>query len=399
MRTQRPEGPSRWTVRHALLRMAVAGLVGVGTIAARVDAQIVVSANDAKVTLVDGVQVVGRNPPPDTVTIWDFGVTPPRAVAEINVPTSLVGPPSSVAITPNRSLALVTSSMKVDSANLAQTIPDNRVSVIDLSPAKPVVIATLTAGPGASGIAINRAGTLALVANRGDGTVSVFTIAGKLVTPAGSVDFGAPTSIPSGVAFAADGRRAFVTRNGDSVISVLVVEGSKVTYTKTDFGAGAKPYPIEITPAGDLAVVGHVGAGATGGLDVLSLIDLSPAIPRVIDQVSAGPTVEGLAISPDGRHVAATVMNGSNAPKTASFFADFGRLRIFRIEQRALVPVAETRVGHWCQGAAWAHGGKTVLVQCLVERELQMFQFDGRALTPAGAIKINGGPAGIRTQP
>ena len=399
MRMQTPDGHSRRIVRRALGRMAVAGVVGVGIVSVRVDAQIVVSANDAKVTLVDGVQVVGRNPPPDTVTIWDFGVTPPRTVAAINVPTSLVGPPSSVAITPNRSLALVTASMKIDPANPAQTIPDSRVTVIDLSLAQPAAIATLTAGPGASGITINRAGTLALVANRGDGTVSVFTIAGKVVTAAGRVDLGAPASIPSGVAFAADGRRAFVTRNGDSVISVLAVEGNQVTYAKTAFGAGSKPYPIEIAPAGDLAVVGHVGAGATGGLDVLSLVDLSPALPRVIDQVSAGPTVEGLAISPDGRHVAATVMNGSNAARTASFFADFGRLRIFRIDKRTLVPVTETRVGQWCQGAAWVHGGKTVLVQCMVERELQMFQFDGRALKPAGAITINGGPAGIRTQP
>jgi hypothetical protein len=97
-----PDGHSRRIVRRALGWMAAAGVVGVGTIPTRVEAQIVVSANDAKVTLVDGVQVVGRNPPPDTVTIWDFDVTPPRTVAAITVPTSLVGPPSSVAITPNR---------------------------------------------------------------------------------------------------------------------------------------------------------------------------------------------------------------------------------------------------------------------------------------------------------
>ncbi len=398
MRTRKPEGPSRSTVRQALAQVALAGLVGVLSVPARVEAQIVVSANDPKVSLVDGVQVVERNPPPDTVTIWNFGVTPPRMVAEIQAPTSLVGPPSSVAITPDRSLALVTSSMKIDPVDPSRTIPDDRVTVIDLSPTAPAAIATLTAGPGASGIAINRAGTLALVANRGNGTLSVFTIAGKTVAGAGSVDLGAPASIPSGVAFAADGRRAFVTRNGDSLISVLTIEGRTVTYAKTDFGAGAKPYPIEITPAGDRAVVGHVGAGATGGVDVISLVDLSPAVPRVIDQVSAGLTVEGLAISPDGRYVAATVMNGSNAPKAAAFFADFGRLRIFRIESRALVPVVETRVGHWCQGAAWAREGRTVLVQCLVERELQMFQFDGRSLKAAGAIKVNG-PAGISAMP
>ena len=47
------------------------------------------------------------------------------------------------------------------------------------------MIATLQAGKGAAGVAINKAGTLALVANRSEGTVSVFTISGTTVTAAG----------------------------------------------------------------------------------------------------------------------------------------------------------------------------------------------------------------------
>jgi DNA-binding beta-propeller fold protein YncE len=320
-------------------------------------------------------------------------------IAELPVPTSVIGPPSSVAITPNGALALVTAAMKVDPANPTQTIFDDRVTVIDLTAASPVVVATLRAGPGPSGIGINRAGTLALTGNRGDGTVSVFTIAGKSVTPAGTVNLGAPASIPSAIAFTADGRRAFVTRFGDSLISVLQVEGSRVTYAKTDFAAAARPYQLEITPAGDLAVVGHVGAGSSGGADLLSLIDLVPSVPRAINHVTAGSTVEGVAISTDGRYVAATVMNGSSAPKASGFFNDFGRLRIFAIESRLLTPVAETRIGHWCQGVAWSRNGQMVIAQCPVERELQLFRFDGRALTPAGSIKASGGPVGIRAQP
>jgi DNA-binding beta-propeller fold protein YncE len=319
-------------------------------------------------------------------------------LAELTAPVSVIGPPSSIAITPDGSLALVTAAMKVDPANPTQMIPDNRVTVIDLAAPKPAVIATLTAGPGASGIAINRAGTLALVANRGDGTVSVLTIAGRTVTLAGSVDLGAPASIPSGVAFAADGRRAFVTRNGDSLISVLAIDGSRVTYAKSDFGAAFRPYPIEITPAGDLAVVGHVGAGATGGEDVVSVIDLTGPQPRAIAHVTAGPIVEGLAMTPDGRHVAATVMNGSHLPKASPYRSDFGRLRVFRLENRSLVPVTEARIGRWCQGAAWTADGRRLVAQCMVEQELLVFEFDGRSLKPAGRLGVSGGPAGIRAR-
>jgi hypothetical protein len=52
----------------------------------------------------------------------------------------------------------------------------------------PTQIATVEAGKQASGMAINRAGTLALVANRADDSVTVLTIDGKdVVVDAASV--------------------------------------------------------------------------------------------------------------------------------------------------------------------------------------------------------------------
>ena len=93
-----------------------------------------------------------------------------------------------------------------------------------------------------------------------------------------------------------------------------------------------------------------------------------------------GPIAEGLAISPDGRHVAVTVMNGSNAARTSPFFNDFGWLRIYALNKTALALVAETQIGHWCQGVAWSADSRTVLAQCAVEREIRTFGFDGRRL-------------------
>jgi DNA-binding beta-propeller fold protein YncE len=227
--------------------------------------------------------------------------------------------------------------------------------------------------------------------------VSIFTISGKTVTATGKVDLAAPDSGPSHVVFAPDGRTALVTRNNDHLISVLSITGTKVEYTKRDLAAGLKPYSIELSRAGDVAVVGHTGSGATGGgVDTVALIDLTLNPPRVVDQVTAGPTVEGVALSPDGQFVAATVMNGSNSPPSSPFFHDFGILRILGVSNKRLVPITEAKVGHWCQGAAWSRDSKTVLVQCMVEREILVFRFDGKRLTPAPSIKINGAPAGIR---
>ena len=107
------------------------------------------------------------------------------------------------------------------------------MTVIDLEASPPVVLATLHAGKGASGVSINRAGTLALVANRFDGTVSVFTIAGKTVTAAGTVEVGTPESLLSGVVFTRDGRTALVTRNNDSLMSVLSMAARSRTRSAT----------------------------------------------------------------------------------------------------------------------------------------------------------------------
>jgi DNA-binding beta-propeller fold protein YncE len=364
--------------------------------AANAAAQVAVSANDAKVTLVDGVVTPVRTPPPDTVTVLELGTTPPKVLGEVQAPTSVVGPPESVAIAPDQSLALVTASTKIDPADPTRTVPDDRVTVIDIRVSPPAILGTVRAGRGASGVSFNPAGTLALVANRMEGTISVFTVNGRTLTPAGTVDLGAPESGPSHVTFSRKGDIALVTRNNDSLISVLSIDGAKVTYAKQDMAAGLKPYGIEVSPTADVALVGNIGAGATGGADTVSVIDLGAAPPRAVDHFTVGPVAEGLAISADGRFVAVTVMNGSNAPKASPFYNPSGRLRILGLERTRLTSVAEAPIGQWCQGAAWSRDGRTIVVQCMSQRELQVFRFDGRTLSPAGAIKVNGGPAGIR---
>jgi len=365
---------------------------------ARADADLLISANDGKAALVNGVNTVPDNPLPDTVTIINLATTPPKVTAEIQVPTSLVGPPSSVAIARDESFALVTAATKLDPADKKKTVPNNVVSVIDLQSSPPKVIATLEAGAGASGVAINRDGTLALVANRAEGTVSIFTIAGKVLTTAGKIQLGDAKSGPSAVVFTPDGKRALVTRDGDSRISMLTVDGSKVTFSGRDIFAGLKPYGAGISPKGDFAVVTNVGMG-NGDADTMSLIDLTAVPPRVVDTITVGPSPESMTIAPDGKHIAVTVINGTNKPNDSPFHHDRGRMPVFEVRNMKLVKVTEAPIGGWCQGAGWNQDSRLILMQCIVEQEIEMFKFDGRSLTPAGAIKVKGGPAGIATTP
>jgi DNA-binding beta-propeller fold protein YncE len=374
------------------LRKTLPGVVFVVALAGQADAQLVVSANESKMTLVDGVNTVMANPKPDTVTVIDLNGGAPRVVGEVQAPASVIGPPQSVAIAPDNSIALVTAATRIDPADPTQTAPDNTVTVVDLRARPVAVLATLHAGMGASGVAINGTGTLALVANRVEGTISVLTIRGRTVTVAGKVDLGAPDSSPSSIAFAPDGRTAMVTRNNDNLLSLLDVKGATVNYAKHDIPLAPKPYAIDVSAKGDIAVVGHV----SGTNDPVILLDLTGPVPRVVGRATGGATIESVTLSPDGRYVAATIMNGSNTPASAPNHRDAGLLKIFRVSGLTLAPVTEIDTGHWCQGSVWKRDASMVLVECVNDRAIRMFRFDGRTLTAAGSIGINGGPAGIR---
>jgi DNA-binding beta-propeller fold protein YncE len=385
-------------------------------LSATAQAQIAVSANDGKVKLDNGVVKIIKDGV-DTVSLIDLNANPPKSVGEVNAPTSVAGPPSAVAITPNEQIALVTSATKIDPADPTKTVPNDVLSVIDItrgggmlqnaaariqgkapsSGYEPKVLATLTVGKGAAGVAINKAGTLGLVANRSEGTVSVLDIKGRTVSvQAEKIKLGAENSGPSGIVFTPDGKTALVTRDNDHKISVLAIDGNKVTDTKREMSAGMRPYGIDMGPKGDFAVVANIGTGS-GDSDTVSLIDMTMKPPRIVNTVSVGQTPEGIKISPDGNYIAVSAMNGTNKAKDNPFFNEKGKVVILRRQDKTLVRHAEADVGRWCQGLAWSSNGRKLVVQCMFEEQIVAFNWNGRILQLAGTIKTTGGPASIRT--
>lgn len=361
-------------------------------------AQLAVSANDNKLVLVNGAPTVVPNPAADTIALIDLGQRPPALLHHIEVPTSVVGPPTSVAITPDESLALITAAMRLDKTDPRRLALDRRVTVVDLRARPPAIIGQLEAGAGAAGVSITRDGRLALVANRNEGTVSVFRIDGRGVTKVDTVTVGAPESAVAHVAISPDGRSALVSRDGDHTVSLLAIDGERVTYTRHDFGVGLKPYGIVITPDGARAVVAHLGLGR-GDNDTVSLIDLTLKPPRVVDTYTVGPTPEGLALSPDGKLVAVVTMNGSNRPVDSPFYSPAGRVVLLRVTAGGLRLVADAPIAPWPQGAAFSDDGTQLVVQSMTERSLSVFAIeDGVRLRDTGQrIPLKGGGAAIRT--
>ena len=355
-----------------------------------------VSANDAKVRLENGVVRAVANPGPDTVSIIDLTRDPPAIIGEVEAPTSVAGPPFAVAVAPDESFALVTAATRIDPADPTKVVPNNVLSVIDLTVMPPRVTQTLEAGSGACGIAINPACTLALVANRGEGTVSQFTIDGRTLTAVGKLAFGDAKSSPSHVVITPDGKRALVTRDGDHALTLLRIDGTRVDVSDRTFYAGFRPYGADITPDGAVVVVANMGRGQ-GDIDTVSVIDMRLDPPRTVNTISVGTTPEGIKLSPDGRWCAVVLQEGSNRSAGSPFYHAHGKLVVFELHGTQLTKVAEAPIGGWSQGVAFSADGRTLLVQNMVERDIQVFAFDGSVLREKSRIPLKGGGAAIRT--
>ena len=374
----------------------IAAFASLALLATPAAADLAISVQDSKAMLENGV--AKTNPKPDTrdhAVILDMSASPPKIVGRVDLPATVVGPPVAAAISRDESLALVTSAQKPDGADPSKTVADNRMSVIDLKANPPKVVATVEAGAGASGVSISRDGKLALVANRNEGTVSVFTIDGKTVTPAGKVNLGDAKSGPSHVVITPDGKRALVTRDGDHTLSILKIDGGKVEDAKRDFGVGYRPYGADISPDGKYVVVANVGRNV-GDSETVNLVDLSMNPPRVVDTIGVGPTPEGITLSPDGKVAAVITHNGSAKAKDSPLYNAHGKLVLLRIDNGRLARFAEAPIGTWAQGSAFSRDGKTLLVQNNVERELAVFRIDGNSVTQTGRIPVEGAPVSMR---
>ncbi|PYM45014.1 MAG: hypothetical protein DME14_21335, partial [Candidatus Rokuibacteriota bacterium] len=128
-------------------------------------AQLVLVGNDEKVTWDDAGKPVFLPPGKDTVSVVDISNREaPRILVSLPLMNSVFGPPTNLQITPDGKLALVANSMAwAQDGGAWKPAPDTKLYVIDLTTSPPTHIATVEVGKQPSGLAINRAGDLALV--------------------------------------------------------------------------------------------------------------------------------------------------------------------------------------------------------------------------------------------
>ncbi len=384
--------------------LGVAALAAALGLACGAQAQIIITGNDEKTTYNDAGQMVVGPPGKDTVSIIDIrNRTQPSIVATLPLINTIVGPPTNLAVTPDEKLAIVVNSLNVvQDVDKWKTVPDDRVFVIDLTAKPPALIATLHAGKQASGMAINRAGTLALIANRADNTISVLTISGQDVKVVGSVALapdGTPNQQLSAVAITPDGKRALVAKATANKVALLDIDGTTVTYKGYDMITGVFPYNVQITPDGKLGLVNNNGnAGAADGqVDTVAVIDMEKNPPRVVDQVVVGDALEGLVVSPAGGYAVSLLTNGSgNVPKNAFFHHEHSIAALLKIEGKKVRKVSETEVGGLAEGIAFSPDGKYLYVANFINSDITILRLRGNRLVPVGSLKLPGHPASMR---
>lgn len=368
-------------------------------------AQLLVGGNDEKLTWDDAGKPVLSAPGKDTVSIIDIkDRAHPRIVANLPLTNSVVGPPTNLGITPDGKLALVASSLEVVQVEGGgwKSQPDDKLYVIDLTASPPALLDTVTVGKQPSGLAIRRAGDLALVANRADNSISVLAIDGKSVKVLDTVALGAagaPTEQPSAVAIAADGRRALVSKFAAHKVAVLDIDGQKVSYGKYDMAVGLWPYNVQITSDGKLGLAGNSGAaGASDGqADTLAVIDLEANPPRVVDQVVVGDGPEGLAVSPRGGWAAVVLLNGTgNVPRKAFFATDHSKVALLEVKGKKVRKVSEASVGGLAEGVAFSPDGQFLYVGNFLDRDLTVLRIQGGKLAQVGRLALPGHPASLR---
>jgi len=359
-------------------------------------ARLAISGNDGKQVLAGDQDAVM----PDSISVIDFAATPPKIVGQVQVPAAMIGPPEAVVVSRDESFAIVTAAQKYNPADPLHPLDDDKVSVIDLSqPSKPRVLATLASGAGASGVAMNRAQNLVLVAAKMEDAIIIFRLAGKNLSPAGRLDLGKGAA-PTDVVFAPDGRHAYAVAWGVTKIMELRVDGAKLALTGQDVATGKSPYGAAVTPDSAWLINTNVG-GALQGEDrtgTLTMVDLKSH--RLALSLAVGRTPEHVTLSPDGKYAALVLANGAATTKSDPKYGQItGILKVFAVGAGTLTEVAHADSCHWAQGATFSPDGKLILQQCAAEREILVFRFDGQSLVQDkdATLKLEARPGAIAT--
>ena len=390
--------------RHSWRRPRTLGFVFAAVLgsfpASSPGAPIVLSGNETKIELSSGAGRRVDPTGPDSISVLDFPRFPPEVTHVLDVPNTVIGPPSNIAIAPGGRLALIANSVRTDPSSPTNWIPESYVQVMDLGSRPPRVIGRVPTGAQPSGISITRDGGSALVANRAAGTVTVLGLHGNSVERLQDLKVCEPAESISDVAVAPDGRRALASVQKGGYLAVLGLVEGRWTTTGRKISVYGQPYRVVISPDGTLGLTAGAGLGNGLDRDALTVVDLKSDPIRAVDHVVLGAVPESIEVSPDGRLVAAVLMEGSNLATDHPGHTDAGLLVVLERRGNTYRRLSEHPIGRIPEGVAFTSDGRHLVVQCHADRELRLFSVRGSRVRDTGErVSVPGFPSSLRASP
>ena len=92
--------------------------------------QLLLVASESKVELREGAVAVRQADTQDSLTVYDISAGPAKLLGRVDLPASVVGPPQSVALAPDLSLAIVTGATRLDPADKTKVIDGLNLSML-----------------------------------------------------------------------------------------------------------------------------------------------------------------------------------------------------------------------------------------------------------------------------
>jgi DNA-binding beta-propeller fold protein YncE len=211
-----------------------------------------------------------------------------------------------------------------------------------------------------------------------------------------TIDLVPAAALLSHVAVSPDGATGVATRNGDGKVAVVKLGPDSIA-EKATLDVAPRPYAVSITPDGKYAVVASLGDPKANGM--FTVIDISGDQPKIVGTADIGhESLEGAMMSNDGKWVAGVAHGGSTRPKDAPQFKPNGMVVLYKLDDGKLTKTSEAPIGAWSQGASFSKDGKTVAVQNMIQKNIQVFKNDDGKLTDTGQkIEVGGGAAAIRS--
>lgn len=383
---------------------AAAVLTGVLPLASpsSVVAEVMAVGIDRKFTFDDAGKRQAMEPGHDEVAFFDLKDSArPELIGSITIENSIVGPPTNLAITPDQKMALIANSLhsvRAPDGKGWTFVPADEVHVVDLTARSPKLIKTIKVGMQPSGIAIDKTGRFALVANREGKSISVLSIDGMDVSLQETVPM---TDSVVSVAITPDGRHAYAAKFLAHKVAVLSLdEAGHLSYGGRDLPVGLYPWTVTVTPDGSRALVTNIGVNAAsdGNAKSVSVIDLKASPERVVQHVTVGDAPEGVAVSPDGRLAAVTVLQGSfDAPRDAWWRHPAGRVSLLEISPGGVGLARDIDVEAFPEGVGFSADSRFIYVGNFASSSLSIISLDERGrVTGTTVLKLKGPAASLR---